>query len=246
MAEGRTFKIASVMEGGQKDFDGPLDLLLFLIKKNEVNLYDIPIADITEQYIGYVTLAAKLELDDMADFHLMASTLLYIKSKMLLPVEFGIEDEDEDPRAELVERLIEYQKYRKLSVLMEEKEREAEWVVERKKLERTLPFESAGMWQKIDVWELLKTFNSLMSHLTSERIIDLYEEVSINEKITLIEELLRDKGECSFEDIVVRHGSMMDIVCAFLAILEAMKMRMICVYQNILFGDIAIRAGTNG
>jgi segregation and condensation protein A len=246
MAESRTFKIPCVMEGGRKDFDGPLDLLLFLIKKNEVNLYDIPIAQITDQYISYVMLAADLELDDMAEFHLMASTLLYIKSKMLLPVEFGVDDEEEDPRAELVERLIEYQKFRKLSTLMEEKEREAEWVIERKKLERTLPFESEGMWQKIEVWQLLKTFNALMKNLSSERIIDLYEEVSINEKITLIEERIRDRGECSFEDIVVRHGSVMDIVCAFLAILEAMKLRIICVYQNTLFGDIAIRAANRG
>jgi segregation and condensation protein A len=230
------------MEEGRKDFEGPLDLLLFLIKKNDVNLYDIPIAEITEQYIGYITLAEKIELDDMADFHLMASTLLYIKSKMLLPVEFGGNDEPEDPRSELVERLIEYQKFRKLSSLMEEKEREAEWIIERKKLERTLPFENEGMWQKIEVWELLKTFNALMKNLSSERIIDLYEEVSINEKLTLIEELLRDKGECSFQDVVVRHGSVMDIVCAFLAILEAMKLRMISVYQNTFFGDIAIRA----
>jgi segregation and condensation protein A len=246
MAAGRTFKIASVMEEGRKDFEGPLDLLLFLIKKNDVNLYDIPIAEITEQYIGYITLAEKIELDDMADFHLMASTLLYIKSKMLLPVEFDGNDEPEDPRSELVERLIEYQKFRKLSALMEEKEREAEWIIERKKLERTLPFENEGMWQKIEVWELLKTFNALMKNLSSERIIDLYEEVSINEKLTLIEELLRDKGECSFQDIVVRRGSMMDIVCAFLAILEAMKLRMICVYQNTFFGDIAIRAANRG
>jgi segregation and condensation protein A len=230
------------MEEGRKDFEGPLDLLLFLIKKNDVNLYDIPIAEITEQYIGYITLAEKIELDDMADFHLMASTLLYIKSKMLLPVEFDGNDEPEDPRSELVERLIEYQKFRKLSALMEEKEREAEWIIERKKLERTLPFENEGMWQKIEVWELLKTFNALMKNLSSERIIDLYEEVSINEKLTLIEELLRDRGECSFQDIVVRRGSIMDIVCAFLAILEAMKLRMISVYQNTFFGDIAIRA----
>jgi segregation and condensation protein A len=245
MADGRTFKIPSVMEGGRKDFDGPLDLLLFLIKKNEVNLYDIPISEITDQYISYVTIAAKLELDDMADFHLLASTLLYIKSKMLLPVEFDGEDEAEDPRTELVERLIEYQKFRKLSELMEEKEREAEWIIERKKLERTLPFENEGMWQKIEVWELLKTFTALMKNLSSEQIIDLYEEVSINEKLTLIEELIRDKGVCSFEDIVVRHGSLMDIVCAFLAILEAMKLRMISVYQNTFFGDISIRAADN-
>ena len=107
------------------DFEGPLDLLLFLIKKNEVNIYDIPIAQITEQFLDYLAAVNELDLDEISEFHAMAATLLLIKSKMLLPVEFENDDDDEDPRQELVERLIEYQKYKKLSVLMEEKEREA-------------------------------------------------------------------------------------------------------------------------
>ena len=224
-----------------KEFEGPLDLLLFLIKKNEVNIYDIPVAQITEQYLEYLSFAPEIDLDDLTDFHAMAATLIYIKSRMLLPVEIELEDDMDDPRQELVEKLIEYQKFKKLSVLMEDKERESEWVIERKKMQRALPFADEGLWEKVDVWDLLKTFSGLMTSLTSERIIDLYEEVSINEKIALMNELLETKGECSFDDLVVRNGSIMDIVCAFLAVLEAVKFRMVTIYQNRMFGDILIR-----
>jgi segregation and condensation protein A len=124
---------------------------------------------------------------------------------------------------------------------MEEKEREAEWIVERKKLQRPLPFEDEELWEKVDIWDLLKTFSALMANLPGERIIDLYEEVSVNEKISLLTELLEDHGECSFTDLVVRNGSVMDIVCAFLAVLEAVKIRMILIFQNRMFGDILIR-----
>lgn len=230
---GRNFRV--------KEFEGPLDLLLFLIKKNEVNVYDIPVAQITEQYLEYLRYAAEIDLDDLTEFHALAATLLYIKSRMLLPVEAELEDDMEDPRKELVDKLIEYQKFKKLSELMEEKEKESEWVVERKKIQRALPFADEGLWEKVDVWDLLKTFSGLMTSLTSERIIDLYEEVSINEKIALMNELLEDRGECSFTDLVVRNGSVMDIVCAFLAILESVKFRVISIYQNRMFGDILIR-----
>ena len=224
-----------------KEFEGPLDLLLFLIKKNEVNVYDIPVAQITEQYLEYLAYADSVDLDDLTEFHALAVTLLYIKSRMLLPVEIEMDDDIEDPRQELVDKLIEYQKIKKLTELMEEKERESEWVIERKRIQRALPFADDGLWEKVDVWDLLKTFSGLMTSLTSERIIDLYEEVSINEKMALMTELLETRGECSFAELVVRNGSVMDIVCAFLAILEAVKLRMASIYQNRMFGDIKIR-----
>jgi segregation and condensation protein A len=232
-AAGRSFRL--------NEFEGPLDLLLFLIKKNEINIYDIPIADITRQYLEYLTYASELDMDEVSEFHLMAATLLLIKSRMLLPVELEIDDEDDDPRQELVEKLIEYQKFKKLSEMMEEKEREAEWVIERKKLQRALPFADEDLWEKADVWALLKTFSTLMSNISKEQIIDMYEEVSVNEKITFLNELLETKGECSFTDLVIRHGSIMDIVCAFLAVLEAVKLRMAVIFQNRMFGDIIIR-----
>jgi segregation and condensation protein A len=223
------------------EFEGPLDLLLFLIKKNEVNIYDIPIAEITEQYLEYLRYAETLDLEDATEFYAMAATLLHIKSRTLLPVESEMEDDALDPRQELVERLIEYQKIKKLSELMEEKEKETEWVIERRKLQRPLPFAEGELWEQVDIWDLLKTFSALMRNLSGEQIIDLYEEVSVNEKITLMAELLENRGECNFTDLVIRNGSVMDIVCAFLAVLEAVKIRMIVIFQNRMFGDIMIK-----
>jgi segregation and condensation protein A len=225
-----------------EEFEGPLDLLLFLIRKNEVNIYDIPIAQITEQYLEYLAAVEILNLEEASDFHAMAAMLLYIKSGTLLPGEI-FEDEDADPRRELVERLIEYQKFKKLSELMEEKEKEAEWIIERKKLQRALPFNDEDLWEQVDIWDLLRTFSALKS-IPGERIIDLYEEVSVNEKLTLIIEFLETRGECYFTDLVVRKGSIMDIVCAFFAVLEAVKMRMAVIFQNRMFGDILIRSKT--
>ncbi|GMO42055.1 MAG: segregation/condensation protein A [Termitinemataceae bacterium] len=224
------------------EFDGPLDLLLYLIKQNDVNLYDIPIAQITEQYLAYLSYAAEINLDSLTDFYIEAATLLYIKSRMLLPVDIDEEDVDEDPRQELVDKLIEYQKYKKLSELMEEKEREAEWVVERKRLQRVLPFaDDDSQWVKANVLDLMNIFSGLMKNISVERIMDLRQEVSINEKITLMAEFIERKGECSFTDLLIRKGSILDIVCAFLAILEAVKFRKITIYQHRLFGDILIR-----
>jgi segregation and condensation protein A len=223
------------------DFDGPLDLLLFLIRKSEVNIYDIPIASITEQYLTYLSFAAKVDLDTMSEFHLMASTLLYIKSKMLLPVELGMDDELEDPRRDLVEKLIEYQKFRKLSELMADREGEVEWIIERTRSQRILPFGDEGIWDQVNVWDLLQTFGSLLSNLSSERIIDLYEEVSVNEKVTLIAEILEQRDEFPFTDLV-RRRTILEIVCSFWAVLELVKQRRIFVEQNRLFGDIRIRA----
>jgi segregation and condensation protein A len=237
-AGGRSFKI--------NEFEGPLDLLLFLIRKNEVNIYDIPIAEITEQYLEYLRYAETLNLEDVTEFHAMAATLLYIKSRTLLPVEMEDDGGMDDPRQNLVDRLIEYQKFKILSDLMEEKEKEAEWVVERRKLQRDLPFADGDLWEKVDIWDLLKTFSALMRHLPGERIIDLYEEVTVNEKITLLVELLENRGECSFTDLIIRSNSVMDIVCAFMAILEAVKIRMIMIFQNRMFGDIMIRPHAAG
>ena len=223
------------------EFEGPLDLLLFLIKKNEINLYDIPIAKITEQYLEYLAEATVLDLEELSEFHAMAATLLLIKSRMLLPVELKDDDEDDDPRQELVERLIEYHKFKKLSLLMEEKEREAEWIIERKRLERILPFNDDALLEKVDVWDLLRIFTELSPGLSKEQIIDLYEEVTVNEKVALIYEILDNKGECRFTDLIIKTGSILDFVCAFLALLELAKQHLISIFQNRMFGDIIIR-----
>lgn len=222
------------------EFEGPLDLLLFLIKRSEVDINDIPIAEITRQYLEYLEWAASIDLDNITDFYLMASTLLYIKSRVLLPGEDAPEDE-EDPRQELIQKLIEYQRYKKLTHLMDEQQQDSEWIIERKKKQPVLPFEDDDdLWVRIDVWDLLQSFTSIMEGLSDERVFDLYEEVSVNEKLSLIDEFLESKGEFLFTDLIQRRESVMDIVCAFLAILEAVKSRRIRLYQNRMFGDIRI------
>ncbi|GAB1432854.1 segregation/condensation protein A [Spirochaetota bacterium] len=230
---GRNFQI--------NDFDGPLDLLLFLIKKNEVNIYDIPLSSITEQFLNWLNEAEQADLDDMTEFYSLAATLLYIKSRMLLPVDMDLSDEIEDPRKDLVDKLIEYQKFKRLSEIMEKKESDAEWSIERIKMQRALPFSDEELWDKIDVWDLLKSFSGLIGSMSSEHIIDMYEEISISEKTALIHEYLEDKASFSFMDLITRPGSSMDIVCAFLAVLDAVKFRLVVIHQHRLFGDIQIR-----
>lgn len=226
-----------------EDFEGPLDLLLFLVKKNEVNIYDIPISLITEQFLGFLNLSTHVNLDHATEFYQMAATLLYIKSRTLLPIETDFDEELEDPRQELVEKLIEYQKYKRLADLMAVNESAGDWIYERKKRQVLLPFDQTDdLFEKLEVWDLLKTFSNLMKSLSPERIIDLYEEVSINEKISLINELLENKDFILFTDIITRPDSILDLVCSFLAILEMVKAKKIAIFQNRLFGDIQIRA----
>ncbi len=242
------------MERGRSDnhtfqldqFEGPLDLLIFLIRKNEVNIYDIPIARITEQYLEFLQYATKIDLDTITDFYLMAATLLHIKSRMLLPVpDDGGDEEFDDPRQELVEKLIEYQRYRKLSDLMNEREDELEYTLERRSSQSVLPFDDGEeLWEQIDVWELLKTFSQLMSNLSTDRLVSLYEEVTVNEKLTLIDELLETKREFRFTDLIKNRESVMEFVCAFIAILESARQRSIRILQNRMFGDIRISPGT--
>ena len=224
------------------EFEGPLDLLLFLIKKSEINIYDIPIAEIVEQYLSYLEYATRKTLDNLSEFYTMAATLLYIKSRMLLPIEIDIDEEFEDPRKELVEKLIEYQKFKKLSEIMSDKEKESEFIIERTNKQRNLPFVNDDeLWEEIDIWDLLQTFSSIISNLSNEQILDIYEEVTLNEKITFMNELLEKKHEILFTELIKNNSSIMEFVCAFMAILDSVKSKVITVYQNRMFGDIRIR-----
>lgn len=228
------------------EFEGPLDFLCQLIHDNKINIHDIPISEITEQYLEYLDYAVQTDLGDLSEFYSWAAKLIYIKSRMLLPVEVAYDDEDEeDPRQELVDTLIEYQRFKKLTALMEEQEDDSEWNFERKKIQRVLPFDdSEGMWEEVDTWELLQQmqdiFKGIMRQYSNDTILNMYEEISVNEKITLMNELLEDKKSCLFTDLLTRPGNEMDVVCSFMAILEAVKFKMITIFQNKLFGDIKI------
>jgi len=230
-------------------FEGPLDLLCSLVRENKINIYDIPIAEITEQFLDYLDYAVETDLQDLSEFYSWAAKLVNIKSRMMLPLPDDMKYDDgenmEDPRTELVEQLIEYQRFKKLSELMEEQEEQSEWSFERKKIERMLPFEeNESQWQKVDTWALLQDMQKIFRNLTNvnhdERILNMNEDISPNEKITLMNELLDKKGECMFTDLITRHGNELDVICAFIAILEAVKFRMAEIWQNKMFGDIKI------
>ena len=237
-----TDTLSTAHEFHLEQFDGPLDLLLFLIRRSEINIYDIPVHEITAQYVEYLEYATRVDLENITEFYAMATTLLLLKSRMLLPLELGDDDEFEDPRQELVEKLIEYQKFKRLSELMTERERAVEWTLQPRKKQRSFDFgDDETLWQQLDVWDLFQNFASLMANLAPEQIIDLYEEVSINEKLTLINELLESRSEFVFNDLLAHPDSPMDLVCAFLALLEAVKAKQIRIFQNRLFGDIRIR-----
>ncbi len=229
------------------EFEGPLDLLLFLIRKNEVNIYDIPIAEITEQYLAYLQYATRVDLDNITEFYLMAATLLYIKSRLLLPVELELDDELEDPRRVLVEQLVEYQRYKKLGDLIAEAQDESEYTIERRRDQIALPFQDEDLWEDVAVWDLLKVFSRLISSISDERVFDLYEQVTVNEKITLINEILGERSDFTFAELIARgRRTVMEIVCSLLALLELIKSRTVVVQQNRLFGDIRIIKRENG
>lgn len=227
-------------------FEGPLDLLWSLIRESKINIYDIPIGQITEQYLDYLDSIVDTDLTDLSEFYSWAAKLVYIKSRMLLPVEVAYDDDDfEDPRQELVEKLIEYQKFKKLSELMEEQEDDSAYTFERKKIQRMLPFDDAeSQWERVDTWELLqqmqKIFRTMVSKYSNEKVLNMYEEISVNEKITLMNEKLEESGSCMFTDLITRRGNEMDVICAFMALLEAVKFKMATIFQSRLFGDIKI------
>ncbi|MCQ2397903.1 MAG: segregation/condensation protein A [Sphaerochaetaceae bacterium] len=223
-------------------YNGPLDLLLALIQKNEVNIYDIPIAMITEQFLEYIHKAGEIGIQDLSDFYKMAAELIYIKSQMLIPKDLEFDEEYLDPRSELVERLLEYSKFRKYSELLLGNETQDDFVIERKPTEFILPFDDSDLWGDSTVQDLLDTYIRLFSSVqsVSEKVFNVYEEVSDKEKIALMNELLEKQDSIMFTDLFKDKRTPMHIICAFLAVLEAVKDKMVLVDQPVLFGDMTI------
>ncbi|MDC7247103.1 MAG: segregation/condensation protein A [Sphaerochaetaceae bacterium] len=223
-----------------QQFEGPLDLLLHLIQKSQVSIYSIPIAEITDQFLEYLEMAKRIDLEDLTDFYHMAAQLLFIKSNMLLPRELSEDDDFDDGRDELVQQLLEYQKYKKYSVLLAQKNQGDQLFIQRKKSQFMLPFTDDQLWSEISVWDLLKTFSSILNNLSVDQVFNVYEEVTVKQKITLMNELFGQKESITFSDLLVDKTSPLEIICAFLAILEAVKFNMIVIEQHRLFGDIQI------
>ena len=235
-------------------FEGPLDLLLHLLEKNKVNIYDIPIVEITNQYMEYIAEMRRQDLNVMSEFLVMAATLLDIKSKMLPPAKES-EDDEEDPRAELVQQLLEYKMYKCMAYELRDRQIDAEKVWFKAP---TIPPEVLAYEEPVDV-------NELMSGVTLARLNDIFqsiikkqadkidpvrskfgriekEEVSLSDKMTYVEEYSLHHGHFSFRSLLEAQSGKMEVVVTFLAILELMKMGKIVVSQEYTFDDIKIES----
>lgn len=222
-------------------FEGPMALLMHLIEKNQLDIYDIPIAIVTEQYLEYLQKLETFNIDIASEFLLMAATLLQIKSRMLLPKLPKIIDEidDEgDPRQELVDRLLEYRKFKQMSTVMEDmmKERERFFTRLPQEFDIEVPL-PVGL--KLD--DLLAAFAAVWESSIDEYEVVAREEFSVQDKIyDIIHLLYKHKGKIEFSQAVIRRGTRAEVIATFLALLELIKLQRVTIHQEENFGPIFI------
>ena len=226
-------------------FEGPLDLLLYLIRKNEIDIYNIPIALITEQYLEYLDLMRSLNLDLAGEYLVLAATLIHIKSRMLLPPVEGDDEteEGEDPRAELVQQLLEYQTFKEAALNLEGRP-----LLERDVFTRGAPLEEPADAEEEDeamievgIYELVQAFRRIISGLDqSEDLAIDTEKMSLADRINEIMERLSEEKQLTFTELLGERMDRKRIVYTFLAILELMKLRMVRAYQSGPFGAIRL------
>lgn len=234
-------------------FEGPLDLLLHLIDKNKIDIYDIPIVEITNQYMEYIRNMQREDLNVMSEFLVMAATLLDIKCRMLLPKEVTEEGEEEDPRQELVEQLLQYKMYKYMAYELKDRQTDADYVLYKKP---TIPQEVREYEDPVDLDLLLgdltlarldAIFQDVMKRQTDK--IDPVrskfgkiekEEVSLSDKFTYIRGYMKTRRRFSFRQLLEEQHSKMHVVVAFLAILEMMKLGEVRVEQEDTCGEIMI------
>ncbi len=226
-------------------FEGPLDLLLYLIKKNEIDIYNIPVALITEQYLQYLKMIKSLNLDLAGEYLVMASTLIHIKSKMLLPEpEEPEEEEEEDPRAELVRQLLEYQAFKEAATNLGERP-----ILERDVFTRAafLPEETEKSTAaeeeliEVSIFELIEAFHRLVSRIDKKELLEIdLEKMSLTDIINDIMERLSNEKNLTFDELLGERKERWRIIYTFLALLELVKLRMVKAYQTSAFGVIRI------
>ena len=234
-------------------FEGPLDLLLYLLDKNKVNIYDIPIVEITAQYMEYIAEMKRQDLDVLIEFLVMAATLIDIKSKMLLPRDPDDEEEETDPRAELVQQLLEYKMYKCMAYELKDRQVDAQRVMFKKP---TIPEEVLEYQEPLNVEELVsditlaklnEIFKSIMRK-QQDKIDPLRskfgkiekEEVSLEEKTEYLENYATTHKHFSFRSLLEAQSSKVEVIVTFLAILELMKTGKILISQEHIFDDIQI------
>ena len=226
-------------------FEGPLDLLLYLIKKEEIDIYDIPISRITEQYLSYLEMMKELNLELGGEFLVMAATLVHIKSKMLLPktpVEEGDIAVEEDPRAPLRDLLLEYQKFKEAAVFLEDQEK----VRQRIHIRKGGGEETEEEYLEVSLFDLLSAFAQLAQRLATQGEESLEvtpDELSIKEKIVELISRLDDKSPLTFEELLGEIKSRGHLIITFLALLEIIRQHLALARQSRLYGEIMIYRG---
>ena len=228
-----------------EQFEGPFEVLLYLIKAQEIDIFDIPISKITDQYIRFLELMRDENLDVAGEFLVMAATLIQIKSKMILPVELDLEEEEdieeEDPRLELVEKLLEYRRYRDIMLRLQALESARSDVFARNVKPEFEPSEDENEFLEVSIYDLIQAFRGVLRYVVEglpHTIIG--EGASIDEKIAYIEDQLAEKQSISWIDLFRECKSRVEIVCCFLAILELCRMHRIRAHQHQSFGDIRL------
>jgi segregation and condensation protein A len=228
-----------------QSFEGPLDLLVHLIRKNKVDVYDIPIALVTKQYLNYLDLMQELNLDVASEFLVMAATLIHIKSRMLLPrPETAAGDllDEEDPRDALVRRLLEHEKFKAAAELLHEREtlRSAQWMRPDARVE-ALAGEDYEPELEVDLFTLLTAFKSVLERARERPPMPLPpEEISVERRIEQMLERLSETDACGFEDLFDDAHSRPELIVTFLALLEMIRLKLVRVFQTAGLGAIRI------
>jgi len=228
-------------------FEGPLDLLLYLIKKNEIDIYNIPIALVTEQYLHYLNIIKSLNLDLAGEYLVMAATLIHIKSRMLLPVpeEPSDEQSEDDPRFELIKQLLEYQTFKEAAADLGKRP-----LLERDVFVRSAPLpaeiekpdtEEEEELIEVSIFELIEAFHHLVSRIDKNELLEIdLEKMSITDIINDVMERLTREKNLTFDELIGEKRSRRSVIYTFLAILELIKLKMIKAYQTSAFGVIRV------
>jgi segregation and condensation protein A len=226
-------------------FEGPLDLLLHLIKKNEVNIYDIPIALITAQYLDAIQVMQELNLDVAGEFLVMATTLIHIKSKMLLPrpeTAAGVEGEQEDPRDALVRRLLEHQKFKAAAGLLHEREqiRSAQWQRPDERV-AAMAGDDYEPELEVDLFSLITAFQAVVRRLQERpRVLLPPEEIAVEVRIEQLLARLSESEACGFEELFSDVQDRRGLIVTFIALLEMIRLKLVRVFQSSTFGPIRV------
>jgi segregation and condensation protein A len=229
-----------------EQYDGPLDLLLDLIRKQEVNIYDIPIASITQQYLEYMQRALELDIELSAEFVYMAATLIHIKSRMLLPKDPELEkiSPEEDPRQELVDRLLEHERFKNAAEMLQQKKMIEEAVWSNPQIDQFLADDTEpGL--SVTLFDLVKTLQVVLERAKNRPIYEVgKEDVSIPDMIRYLEAVFRDLNKSdslSVAELFERQGSRRAMLCLFLAVLELVRRQALALTQKDAFGDIGLK-----